>query len=452
MLADEPRVGKTGAAIIGADLAVALRILIITTKSGRAVWRKGMADWQVFDRKVVVFSSATKTQIERVRSAVRSEACAIVVSWNGITDAKIRAELLSVKDWDLILSDEDHYGKNFDSLRTQALYGKLMDDGAFIDNATALAPLAGRLWPLTGTPYPHDLSDGYTRLRALAPHLLLGDVTKGWPNVTKRDDFKYRYCIVRMKEISPIRKIPVVIGGKNEDEFRQRFGGFLLQRTQKDVGIRPATYELLPLEVGDRTVNEINSSPESDRMLIALQNREAKTQTEDDDRVLDQHLGPLLRLTGEIKARAVVEALEDEFNCGLDRIVLAYWHKNVGDILEKGLAKYGVVRVDGSRDDRYREWASTEFSKPKNKGPRVFLGQIAAAGEAIDLSASAELWFVEQVISPKGMLQMSLRITNHTQTRTPRVKVCTLTGTVDEGVQVSLMRLWTSIKKGTREQ
>lgn len=453
MLADEPRVGKTGAAIIGADLIVAQRILIITTKSGRAVWQHGMADWQIFDRKVVVFSKATVAQTERVKKALLGP-CAIIVSWNGVTDAAIRAVLMQAPRWCLILPDEDHYAKNFDSKRAQALYGKLVEDGRLVDNTAALYPRSKNLWQLTGTPYPHDLSDGYTRLRAVAPHLLRANRERGWPDVTTRDDFKYRYCIVRMKKISNFNKIPVVIGGKNEDEFRARFGGYFLARTQQDVGIQPPTYDMLPLLASEQVLREIDGLPGVSKVMAAI---EATLRDDPENpeaiktRDLDMHLGPLMRFTGEIKARAVVEALAEEFACGLDKIVLAYWHKNVGDILQEGLREYGVVKVDGSvAEDWQREAASAQFSKPA--GPRVFLGQIAAAGEAIDLSASAELWFVEQVISPKGMSQMSKRITNHTQTRTPRVKVCTLVGSVDEAIQTSLMRLWVSINKGTREQ
>ena len=121
------------------------------------------------------------------------------------------------------------------------------------------------------------------------------------------------------------------------------------------------------------------------------------------------------RITGEIKARAVVDAVKEEFDGGLDKIVLAYWHKDVGAILKEGLSTYGVVGIDGSTSADKREQATANFSKPD--GPRVFLAQIEAAGEAIDLSAAAVLWFVETVFSPKSMQQMSLRITNHTQAR-----------------------------------
>ncbi|AEI71045.1 helicase [EBPR siphovirus 2] len=444
MLADAPRVGKTGAAIIASDLVIAGRILVITTKSGQGVWKRGFETWQDFLRAILI---ATPQRI-KLLVALRDQICAVIVSWKSMLNPTLRAELLS-QQWDVLIPDEDHYAKNFDSKRTQALYGTLDRDGALLMNQKALYARAERVWPLTGTPYPHDLSDGYTRLRALAPHLLLGKPERGWPDVTKRGDFTHRYCIVRMKKISNFRSIPVVIGGKNEAEFRERFSSFLLRRTQKDVGIQPPRQDFLPLIVDDSLVRQVNQMPGVDQIVAAI--NVTLSGTKDKDAIttskLDMHLGPLMRLTGTIKAHAVVEAVQEEFECGLDRIVLAYWHRDVGDILHKALAEYGVLRVDGSTSEADRENCEANFRAPN--GPRVFLAQIAAAGEALDLSASAELWFVETVISPKGMSQMSLRITNKTQTRTPVVKVCTLAGSIDEALQASLMRLVESIDKGT---
>ena len=114
-------------------------------------------------------------------------------------------------------------------------------------------------------------------------------------------------------------------------------------------------------------------------------------------------------------------------------------------MLLDGLAEFGVVGVDGSTPDAQRQKNVDAFSLPD--GPRVFLGQIEAAGEAIDLSASAVLWFVETTFSPRSMKQMSLRITNHSQKRQAVVKVCVLEGSIDEALQASLMRLWTAIRE-----
>jgi hypothetical protein len=77
----------------------------------------------------------------------------------------------------------------------------------------------------------------------------------------------------------------------------------------------------------------------------------------------------------------------------------------------------------------------------------VFLAQIEAAGEAIDLSAASTLWFAETTFSPRAMRQMSLRITNLNQKRQAFVKVCTLANSIDEAVQGRLLMLWSVIRR-----
>ena len=136
-----------------------------------------------------------------------------------------------------------------------------------------------------------------------------------------------------------------------------------------------------------------------------------------------------------MKAGAVADLVKEEFENGLDKIVLAYWHRDVGDALQEALAKFGVIRLDGSTYDR----APIE-DQWRNSGARVFLAQIQAAGEAIDLSSAAEMIFVEMSSVPKDGAQMSLRITNHSQTRIPRVRVATVAGSTDEPIQEALLR------------
>jgi SWI/SNF-related matrix-associated actin-dependent regulator 1 of chromatin subfamily A len=341
------------------------------------------------------------------------------------------------RTWDLIISDEDHYAKSFTSKRTQSLYGRLVGDGAGLDQLRSLSARSDSMWCLTGTPLPHSPADMYPRLRALQPERLLANPKRGWPDVTKYQAFLHRYCIVRMKRLSQWNSIPVVVGGRNESELRDRIGDWMLRRTQTEVGIREPIYELMPLLVDPAQRRGL------ERDLVGAENEIMAAINEGRTESLDMHLGPLRRLTGAIKAPAVVQAAVDEFDCGLDRLVIAYWHHDVGKLLYDGLINYGVTGIDGSTPNAKRGANVERF----NRGDaRVFLAQIEAAGEAIDLSASAMLWFAETTFSPRAMRQMSLRITNLNQKRQCFVKVCTLAGSIDEAVQGRLLMLWTAIR------
>ena len=115
LLADLPRVGKTGSTVIAADYVMAETILVVTTASGRGVWKAGLPNWSTFDRPLQVMLGKSKLD-PKIPSAI--------VGWNGITSPALRYELLKRK-WDLIIPDEVHNAKNFEAKRTQSLYGEL---------------------------------------------------------------------------------------------------------------------------------------------------------------------------------------------------------------------------------------------------------------------------------------------------------------------------------------
>lgn len=428
LLADEPRCGKTGAAIIAADYNLDVDILIVTTASGRPVWRRAVKDWTVFPRKVRVLTQPPRA--DEVLDGVT------IIGWSQIAEPRMRAALMQRK-FDRVIYDESHAAKNFEAKRTQAAYGDFKSDGEVIVARNSISAGAKGIWCLSGTPIPHAPNDLYPMLRALAPKRLWPDAEKGWPDVTKYQNFLHRYCVIRMKKTSQFRKIPVVVGGRNLPELRERMEGFILLRTQDEVGIRPPVYEIMPLLVSDSARRRADGDLNQTEILAAID--AGKT------RDLEMHLGPLRRETGKIKAPAVAEAVRDEFAGGLDKIVLAYWHKEVGDILANELAEFGVLRLDGATPADQRGPIEQQWLNDKTK--RVFLAQIVAAGEAIDLSSAAMLWFVEMSFTPKDSKQMSLRITNHTQARQAIVRVCCIEGSIDEAIQGRLLKLWSTIRE-----
>lgn len=407
LLADAPRVGKTGAAIMACDDVFASRVLVVTTASGRPVWTRGFKDWSGFDLP----TRAVYGALGKLDGPLR-----LIVSWSEVAK---HAEALKAARWDVLILDEAHYAKSIDTKRTRAVYGIFR--GASRD--MGLVDSAARVWCLTGTPIPNAPNDLYPMLRAIAPDRI--------DDLAKYDDFLHRYCIVRKKAISRWTKIDVVVGGRNEAELKARLDGFWLRRTQKDVGIHPPVYEMLPIHILDKQRKEIEAQVEGAEDILAA----AET---GETRGLEMALGTLRRLTGTVKAAGVADALEEELENGLDKVVLMAWHKDVMSSLEDRLKKYGPVRLDGSTTPQAREMAAKMFQT--DPACRVFIGQIVAAGEAIDLSAASELVFVESSFVPKDVQQAALRITNHGQKRQCRVRVAALEGSVDEALQAIVIR------------
>ncbi|HTP77733.1 MAG TPA: helicase-related protein [Rhizomicrobium sp.] len=426
---DEPRVGKTGAAILAAKKIGAQKILVVTTPSGCGVWARAFPEW---------WSTLGGFRGASVFGPAMGQPDTVILSWGKMDAATIADPILQKTPWDLIILDEDQRAVNPAAARSVALYGQAYEEGRRLIVKNALVKPEHRVWHLSGDPAPHDLGNLWLRMRASCPEQLLDNPTHGWPNVLKFTDFRSRYCVVRKKLIAGVYK-DVVFGGQHADELNMRLRGFYLRRTQQDVGIQPPRYEFFPLTPTTELRAKLAAVGQEPK-LQALLDRIEDGETED----IDMHLGVHRRLLGTIKAELVVEAAKDAFEDGVKKLVIAYWHKDVGDILHRGLAKYGVVRVDGSSSPNSRANCETEFRKPRN---RVFLGQIEAAGEAIDLSPANELWFCETTFRPKDMHQMALRITNVGQRRNTFVKVCTIEGSLDEAMQRCVVRLWNSIRQ-----
>jgi SNF2 family DNA or RNA helicase len=412
-----PRTGKTGTAILAADLVLAKTILVVTTASGRGVWRAAFPAWSAIPRVVRVLGSDPSGQTD-----------VGIVSWGQL--AAIPGAIGARPD--LIILDEHHRACNPEAQRTQHVFGTPLNDGAILNLRGAIVQRADRVWMLSGTPIPHDLGNIWIAMRALFPERLAA--TKKLPDVSTYGAFRDRYCIMGMKKLSNGQRIPIVLNGKNGDELRGRLEGTFLRRTQADVGIRPPRYEILPLIVSPADRREIMKVPNERKILAAAE--AGKTHE------LEMELGRLRHVTGLIKARAVASAVKEEFENGLEKIVLAYWHRDVGDVLETLLQPHGVVRLDGSTLPHAREQVEKRFRSPANK---VFLVQIEAGCEAIDLSPADELWVVEYATSPRQMDQISKRITNVGKDRNCFIRACAIEGSIDEKLQATLIRLWQSI-------
>jgi len=404
LLADEQRVGKTPTSIRACDYIMARRILVVTTASARAQWGREFREWGHPRNIQVIYSGNDR---------VLPDTEVLVVGWGMLAQI---VYALRLRSWDALLVDESHNAKSPVAKRTDALYG-----------AGSLAQRAGHVWCLSGTPCANSPADLWPMLNALAPERLLG--------IADYDAFIERYCVVQHRRIGGVMR-PVIKGGKNLEELSARLEGFWLRRTQADVGIREPIYSVFALHV-DKLPAALLQETGAQEVFDAIETGETKS--------LEMHLGPLRRLTGTIKAHAVIQAVAERLDDGqLDKIVLAAWHTDVIDLLWTGLAKYGVCGVDGRTAPDKRDAQVQAF---KRADRRVFVGQIIAAGEALDLSSAAELWFVEPSFTPKDMAQMSKRITHHNQKRQPLVRVCALAGSLDEAFMALLTRKVASIRQ-----
>lgn len=423
LLGDEPGFGKTAQAVHASDIVFARSILVVTTASARANWLAEFDMWSLERRSGFAAYTTTDT--------IPASAEIVVAAWSNVGAPQILQQL-AARDWDVLILDESHYGKNPAAARTKAVFGKL-------------APCARRTWCLSGSPAPEGPQDLYPMLRALAPDRM----------PLNHDGFIRRYCVTRpiwrggrridvvekgsnLDEVMALprqvwqggRRIDVVKGGKNLDELAALLRPFMLRR--KATGLPPIRYSTYLLRAEGLVAEDVDEQ-------AVLAAAEAGDSTS-----LDMHLGTLRKHTGLLKARACAALVKEWLESGVDKIVLFHWHKEVGQILRQELAPFGVAAIDGSTPGPLRQGEVERFQK----GPaRVFVGQILAAGEAITLTAACQCLFVEASFTPKDMIQAVRRIFRRGQTRPCLARIAALEGSVDEALMRIVTRKVETIRK-----
>jgi SNF2 family DNA or RNA helicase len=389
LLADEPGFGKSAQAIAACDRIGARNILVITTASARINWLNEFKLWSDTKRDGVAWlDTKTKTCKPGVT----------VVAWSNVLYSGVYTPL-SRFDWDVVILDESHYAKNITAKRTKIVYGHI-------------TPRAKNVWCLTGTPIPNAPNDLYPMLRACFPKLLEG---------ASHDSFIKQFCITQPRYINGQLR-DIIVGGKNMNALGERLRPVMLRR--KTEGLPPIRYSVYAL-------HSDTLPDESDIDVQAVLEAAQSGSTND----LDLHLGTIRRATGVLKARAAAALIAEELQNGLDKIVLFGWHREALDILAEHLAVFNCARIDGATHGAARQAAVEKFQKDKTC--RVFIGQIQAAGEAITLTAAAQVLFVETSFIPKDMAQAVRRILRRGQTRPCLCRIAALSGSIDE----ALMRI-----------
>lgn len=417
LLADKPRVGKTGSVIGAADKAGAEDILEITTGSARRDHAKAWLGFQKQKRKV--------TPIYSVHDELPTSGV-IITSWT-LACGPLRQKLLW-HGFDAVVPDECKRAKEHDTARTQALFGEKCDgDGGLIQGV----PL---VWCLDGTPAPNHYGELWPMMRAVMPETILGPSG----NPMSRTTFETKYCRRRQ---TPMGQGPI-IGNKNAEDLKRRLGPRMLRRSLQDVRAdMPATvYDTLELDAHDNLA-ELKEL-ERNEIMNAYRRRLDAAATEDDrEAILDEieeNIGPRLRrLTGLAKVGPLVDWLKDQFADGMEKIVIFAWHHDVIDAMAKAFPGK-CVKIDGRTSAKQRDFNKDLFqTHPQVRG---VIGQVLATGEAIDLSAADEVIMLEASWVPGENEQCSQRVVNINKPVATLCRFASLSGSIDEDIQANNAR------------
>ena len=350
ILADEPRVGKT---LATASAALQnLPALIICPAIVKTVWESAFTN---LDPSVPV-------------NIIKGKKNATSIGGDGITiiNYDLLGAITEVGDFKTLVLDESHRIKSPKAIRTVA--------------AQKLMKRIPNVYALSGTPIPNRPIELWPLLHGL------GIYRGGYY------DFASRYA--RMW------KAPWgldVSGSSNIPELREMLKPHVLRRKKADVFtsyqepiVSLITFDL-PVDSRERDFNADSLIDHPNPMLAF------------------EGLSEIMKEAGLRKVKPAIEFILDKLETGESIVVFAH-HKEVVHAIKDEIKKHcGVSVITGETNQKYRADIINQFQSGENK---VFIGNLAACQEGIDLSVSDTVIFVEATWQTSALLQASSRVEN----------------------------------------
>lgn len=408
-LADDMGLGKTFQAIRAADTIGATTGLVLCPATLKANWKAEFEKWAIFPRTVAVWDT---------KQAQMPDADVVIANYEMLLNVTKFNQMMA-REVDFVVCDEAHRLKNHKAARTRAALGPQYNGEA------GVCGMGKHCWWLSGTPAPNDASELYTAAR-----FFYGDPKNFWV-------FQRRYCVVIDTNFGQ-----KIVGQRNISELREKLKPYILRRRAEQVlkDLPPIAFRHIALmpESGTELVKNAKVweklSEQFDEKLARLNDdallKALSRASEDSSR--------LRHMIGVSKALSVVSLVNDEFEAGLDKIVIFAWHAAVIDILHEGLAKHGVVIIDGRTPIADRHAIVQQFQT--NPKTRVFIGNITAAGEGLTLTAAHHVLFAEQSWVPKDNMQAAKRAHRIGQSKPVLARFASFPGTIDDIITKAVAR------------
>lgn len=362
ILGDGMRVGKSVQSISYLRLHPELRpALIVTTASMKVKWQREVRTWAAEDSWIWPEGAWNRAGI-------------FIINYEQLQKYE---RALCEFGFKIILADECQKISNTTAKRTKAFLSIYKSMGR-----------DRRVIPMSGTPIRNRPGEFFTVLNMVAP--------QEFPN---RYRFLQRYCAPEYSPWGWQYK-----GASNLEELHARISPFMIRRNKEEVWENfPARQRIvLPLELDNVLGGKYHSEDEAFMRWLSETKRKY---TE-----VANKLAVLRTLAYQAKRKALFQWYDDWLEDNPEeKIVVFAFHLGVLDDLQ---AHFGdaCVRIDGSVSSSERQGIEDRFHR--DPATRVFLGQINAAGEGMDLSVSSTVSFVELCWVPADILQAEDRVAN----------------------------------------
>ena len=395
-------IGKSAEAVRACDLVNARTILVICPGNARVNWRREFERFSPMDRSCCVVMPGKR---------INPSADIWILSYEMATTM---ADELKRRQHDVLILDEAHYLKERMAKRTKTIYGARRDVPGIIASAI-------RCWRLTGTPAPSHAGELFTHFKSA------GLATEPYY------DWVFRYCTGFDSNYGF-----KITGHKNEAELRARLEPFMLRRME-GTDLPPLCFETVSVERSDELLKKFiskDAATEDEQLRAALSKPSANALATLESTA--SSYSTLRRFTVLAKLPAIAEILEQNFDSGMDKIVLFGVHIEAIEWMAGKLKKFFPVMLYGKTPANKKQAVVDQFQNDPHC--RLLIGNIQAAGVAITLTAGCEVGFMEKSWVPGDIVQALKRCHRRGQTRGVRVRSFTLYDSSDELVDEALMR------------
>jgi SNF2 family DNA or RNA helicase len=394
LLADVVGYGKTIQVIQAARLAKCYHNLVICPASFTYGWRDEILTWSDCDPECIQVVDRRNTKINLDNEWT-------IVPYSLIIADVIKHQLTSEHHFDVLILDEAHYLANMGTQRTGHVYGRPIEqhrNGSPVDKHSIYAA-ADRCWRLSAT-----IVTGY--FDSMWTHLRVDAVTQA-----SKLDFTRHFCKLKTIRVRG-RRESIIRGNKNASDMRLLTANWMFRRKRaKD---RPRiNYTAKTLPAGPVLRKQLEALDQDSGILDMIKEYE-RTKNVGIFESVDARARHLL---GQLIIKPAADYLIEELSSGVDKLIVWTWHREVMHGLAGRIdkARFECVQLSGGLSARRKHELVKRFQGESKI--RVFLGQIAAASEAISLPVANQARFVERSFSPHQNAQAIGRMDRITQRR-----------------------------------
>lgn len=401
-LFDEMGVGKSCEAVLAADLIKACSILVVAPSIALINWSREIVKWS----PGATVSIASNDCIKPARF--------MIVAYDLFSVPGAFLYQMQAARFDLMILDECQALKSHDAARTKNVL-----------STKGFARQAQRVWAMSGTPCPNHPGELYALLLALyPPPLLLSPDHNGRRAIMSYQSFLNRFCVV---VDGPRYNQFKVVGARNMNQLREMLRPFALRRTLKEVlpELPPLRFSTVALDPADVDVEEIETDAEVEALREIIEAACAQ------DELPAVELATMRRLFGIAKAPLVAAWLQEEIVfSGLDKVVVFFYHREVGERIAGSLRHLGASIIHGDVNKYLRQEIIDNFQTDETR--HVLLLQVDIGHTAITLTAAAHVVFAEASWVPSINVQAARRCARLGQTRAVLARFMILAGSLDE--------------------